>query len=79
MPRVVEIRLFAGWCIDRIELVYADGRSWFCGGLGGGRRPGLTLDEDEYVEQVEHELLEQRLYAGAGVCLRTNKGRSLAC
>ena len=59
--------------------MYADGRSWFCGGLGGGRRPGLTLDEDEYVEQVEHELLEQRLYAGAGVCLRTNKGRSLAC
>ena len=41
--------------------------------------PLPTLDDDEYINEVKHETLVQRLYAGAGIELSTNKRRRCAC
>ena len=145
------INIYAGLAVDRIEFRFIDGSCAFVGGQGGCLKASLTLDDDEYVDQVptnyqlpttnyqlpattvpaqllarfactvvamckkfytihvytanaapthphpphppaaptapvpphppqvKHETLVQRLYAGAGVEMRTNKRRRVAC
>jgi len=76
---VSEVRIYAGLCVDRIEFRFTDGSCSFVGGQGGSLKATLALDDDEFVVMVEHEPLVQRLFAGAGVSLTTNKRRKVSC
>ena len=77
LHRIKKIEITQSDAIDRIKIIYSDGRTWSNGHADGSSiKRTIVLTKSEYLIRITHERFLNKQFAGAAVEFETNKGRT---